>query len=76
MPKKKVKKNHRNCLRCKVIDCFKLFDDAKESVDAGNELYVYSILGKKIDEKEDLAVHVCTNGILLIVSCFLTTEIA
>jgi len=71
------KKEHkRNCTRCKVIDCFKLFDKAKDSIDAGNELYVYSILGKKVDENEDLGVHVCTNGTFLAASCFLTTEIS
>jgi hypothetical protein len=71
------KKEHKpNCTRCKVIDCFKLFDKSKDSIDAGNELYVYSILGKKVQESEDLSAHVCTNGTFLEASCFLTTEIS
>jgi hypothetical protein len=69
------KQHKRNCIRCKVIDCFNLFDKSKDSIDAGNELYVYSILGKKVDENEDLGAYVCTNGTFLVASCFLTTTI-
>jgi hypothetical protein len=69
------KQHERDCTRCKVIECFDLFHESKDSVDAGNELYVYSILGKKVDENEDLGVYVCTNGRFLTASCFLTTPI-
>jgi hypothetical protein len=67
--------HERDCIRCKVIECFNLFDKSHESVDAGNELYVYSILGRKIDENEDLGVCVCTNGSFLRASCFLADPI-
>jgi hypothetical protein len=69
------KKHERDCIRCKVIECFDLFTESRDSVDAGNELYVYSILGKKVNENEDLEVYVCTNGRFLMSSCFLTTPI-
>ena len=67
--------HERDCTRCKVIECFNLFHESKDSVDAGNELYVYSILGKKVDENKDLGVCVCINGNFLRASCFLTTPI-
>lgn len=69
------KKNERDCTRCKPIECLNLFHESKDSVDAGNELYVYSILGKKVDENENLGVYVCTNGSFLRASCFLATPI-
>jgi len=69
------KQHNRDCTRCRVIDCFDLFDESKDSVDAGNELYVYSILGKKVDENKNLGAYVCTNGSFLRASCFLTTPI-
>lgn len=69
------KKHERDCTRCKPIECFDLFHESKDSVDAGNELYVYSILGRKVDENENLGVHVCTNGSFLRASCFLTVPI-
>lgn len=68
-------RHKRDCTRCKVIECFNLFDKSHDSVDAGNELYVYSILGRKIDENEDLSICVCTNGSFLRASCFLADPI-
>jgi hypothetical protein len=64
-----------DCLNCHYIKCLKLFEKSKDSQDAGNELYVYSIMGKKIEEKLDLTSHTCTNGKFLNASCFLTVPI-
>jgi len=64
-----------DCMRCELFKCLRLFDKSKDSVDAGNELYVYSILGQKIKENDDLTAHVCINGSFLNASCFLTVPI-
>jgi len=64
-----------NCMRCDMIDCLKLFEKSKDSVDAGQELYVYSILFEKVKNKLDLGAHVCTNGRFLNASCFLAVPI-
>ena len=64
-----------DCMRCEVIECLNLFEKSKDSVDAGNELYVYSILGGKIKNKLDLTAHLCTNGSFFNASCFLTVPI-
>ena len=64
-----------NCIRCDQIECLNLFEKSKDSEDAGNELYVYSILAEKIRSKLDLRAYVCTNGKFLIASCFLTVPI-
>ena len=65
-----------DCIRCKYIQCLNLLEKSKDSKDAGQELYVYSILGEKIKEKSDfLSAHVCTNGKFLNASCFLTVPI-
>lgn len=64
-----------NCMRCRDTMCLDLFYKSTGSKDAGNELYVYSLLGKKIAEKEDLGAYVCANGTFLQVSCFLADSI-
>lgn len=63
-----------DCMKCgKINCCFSLFKKSEDSVDAGQELYVYSILGKKTEDKSDfLSAHVCANGKFLNASCFLT----
>lgn len=70
-----MSEKQRDCTRCKVIGCLNLFKESKDSIDAGNELYVYSILGKKVDENEDLGAYVCTNGNFFRAACFLATPI-
>lgn len=62
-------------MRCNLIDCLKLFEKSKDSVDAGRELYVYSLLGEKVKHNHDLGAHVCTNGRFLNASCFLAVPI-
>ena len=62
-------------MRCELFKCLNLFEKSKDSVDAGNELYVYSILGEKIKKKLDLTAYVCINGHFLNASCFLTVPI-
>jgi hypothetical protein len=64
-----------DCLRCNEIGCFNLFKKSEDSCDAGHELQVYSVLGKKIEEKSDLSTCVCANGRFLTASCFLTVPI-
>lgn len=62
-------------MQCSKIDCLRLFKQSKDSIDAGKELYVYSILLDKVSENLDLRAHVCTNGQFLNASCFLTVPI-
>jgi len=64
-----------DCMKCKLVDCLNLFDKSKDSVDAGKEFYVYSILGEKVKNKLDLGAHICTNGRFLNASCFLAVPI-
>lgn len=64
-----------DCMRCDLVDCLNLFEKSKDSVDAGKELYVYSILGEKVKNKLDLGAHICTNGRFLNASCFLAVPI-
>ena len=59
-----------DCMRCDHFECLNLFKKSEDSVDIGNELYVYSILGEKV-KKLDLTAHVCINGSFLNASCFL-----
>ena len=62
-------------MRCDLVQCLKLFEKSKDSVDAGAELYVYSLLGEKVKSKLDLGAHICTNGRFLNASCFLVVPI-
>ena len=64
-----------DCINCRYIECLNLYKKSEDSEDAGNELYVYSILGKKIENKLDLTAHTCVNGKFLNASCFLTVPI-
>lgn len=71
-----MKSEHRrDCTRCKLIDCFNLFEKSEDVEDAGKELYVYNLLGKKIEKKNEMGIYVCTNGRFLEASCFLTSPI-
>jgi len=63
-----------DCMQCEVFDCLNLFMKSAYPLDTGNELYVYSILGQKV-EKLGLNAHVCANGTFLRASCFLTVPI-
>lgn len=67
--------DRETCMDCSKIDCFRLFEKSKDSIDAGKELYVYSILTDKINKNLDLRANVCTNGHFLTASCFLTVPI-
>ena len=64
-----------DCIKCELFKCLNLFEKSKDSVDAGNELYVYSILGEKIKQKLDLTAYVCINGHFFNASCFLAVPI-
>jgi hypothetical protein len=67
------KKSDFGCMRCEYINCFNLFKKSEDSTDAGQEMYVYSILGEKVHGKTDfLSAHVCANGKFLNAACFLT----
>ena len=68
-------KHERNCTKCPVLDCLNLFDKSEETEDVGKELYVYSLLGKKVEENEEFSIYVCKNGRFLQASCFLTVPI-
>ena len=71
-----IHKHKRECTRCKIIPCFNLFKKSEDLDDAGGELYVYSLLGNKIDEKErEIGTYVCSNGRFLEASCFLSHSI-
>jgi len=66
----------RECTKCKVIPCFNLYKKSENVEDAGGELYVYNLLGAKIDEKEkEIGTYVCSNGRFLEASCFLSHTI-
>jgi len=58
------------------MGCLDLFSESKESEDIGNEMYVYGLLGKRVEKNyEELRPSVCTNGRLLVASCFLVNPI-
>jgi len=64
------------CHRCPEIDCLNLFDHLKKYENVGGELYIYELLGKKMEEKYDeLNKHVCMNGELLGATCLLVNPI-
>jgi len=71
-----LKKKHAfECMRCETFRCLDLFWKPEHPMNAGNELYIYSILGEKIKENPDLTSYVCVNGSFLYASCFLTVPI-
>jgi hypothetical protein len=59
------------CLECNMIHCLNLLEKSKDSSDAGQELYVYGLLGEKIRDNGALSAAVCANGKFLNASCFL-----
>jgi hypothetical protein len=63
-----------DCMRCEVTGCLNLYGESKIA-NAGKELYVYKILGQKIEEDPDLTVNVCLNGRFLNAACFLAVPI-
>ena len=65
------------CDRCPEIHCLNLFDHLKKYKNIGGELYIYKLLGKKMEEKYvELNKYVCKNGNLLRIVCFLVNPIA
>ena len=66
------------CHRCSVVKCLNLsyHSRARKYENIGHELYIYKLLGKKMDEKfDELYKHVCINGGLLQATCFLVNPI-
>ena len=64
------------CDRCLEIDCLNLFDHRETPKNVGGELYIYRLLGKKVEEKYDeMSKYVCKNGNLLRIVCFLVNPI-
>ena len=64
------------CDRCPEINCLNLFNHLRKNKNVGGELYIYKLLGKKMEEKYDeLNKYVCKNGELLNVICFLVNPI-
>lgn len=64
------------CHRCTEIRCLNLSYRLKKYEDIGHELYVYKLLGKKMEERfDELEKYVCRNGALLRATCFLIDPI-
>jgi hypothetical protein len=61
-----------DCINCSKIRCFNLYKKSEENPAVGAELHVYSILGRKIEDKPDLRAHTCVNGEFLNAACFLS----
>lgn len=65
-----------DCRRCNIIPCLDLYDKLDDSELVGNELHVYSLLADKVHGgKENLGVHVCTNGSFIQASCYIVNSI-
>jgi len=65
------------CHRCPEIKCLNLsYRPSRKYKDIGHELYIYKLLGKKIEENfDELNKYVCRNGHLLQTICFLVNPI-
>lgn len=63
------------CVRCDEIVCLDLNKESQDSIDAGNELYVYSHLAVKVSNNLDLRIHVCVNGRILMSLCLITVPL-
>ena len=64
------------CHRCPEIKCLNLSWRSRTTKDIGHELYVYKLLGKKMEEEfDELSKYVCRNGVLLRATCFLVNPI-
>ena len=64
------------CHRCPEIKCLNLSYHLRKYKNIGHELYIYKLLGKKMEEKfDELKKYVCRNGDLLQATCFLVNPI-
>ncbi len=65
-----------SCHRCPEIKCLNLSYHPRKHDDTGHELYIYKLLGKKMEEKfDELKKYVCRNGTLLQSTCFLVDSL-
>jgi len=70
------KKEAFKCRKCIEIDCINLFDHRKTLENVGGELYIYTLLEKKMQEEyKELNKYVCRNGNILRIACFLVNPI-
>ena len=64
------------CHRCPEIKCLNLsYHHSKKYENIGHELYIYKLLGKKMEKSDELSKYVCRNGNLLEATCFLVNPI-
>lgn len=64
------------CHRCAEIKCLDLTYHSKKYPDTGHELYIYKLLGKKMEEEfDELKKYVCRNGTLIQSTCFLVNPV-
>jgi hypothetical protein len=54
-----------------MIKCLNLYEKSEDSFDAGQELYVYGLLGVRVKNNGVLSAYVCANGKFFNASCFL-----
>ena len=60
------------CAYCGVTNCINLFRHTRDDDKlVGGELYVYKQLNHSGVMNEELAKHVCSNGVLLQCACFI-----
>lgn len=60
-----------SCAYCRVTNCINLFRHTKDDDElVGGELYVYKLLSHR-KVWEELAKHICSNGVLLQCACFI-----
>lgn len=70
------KKEAYECHKCPEIDCLNLFDHLEKHENVGGELYIYELLGKKMQKRYDeLNKYVCKNGNLIRITCFLVDPV-
>jgi hypothetical protein len=76
VPLSSRKKEAYKCYRCPEIDCLNLYDHLEKHENVGGELYIYELLGKRMQEKYgELNRYVCKNGSLLRITCFLVDPV-
>jgi hypothetical protein len=68
-------KNAYKCHKCPEIDCINLFYHNKQHKNVGGELYIYNLLGKRMEKNDELNKYVCRNGNLLKIMCLLVDPI-
>lgn len=64
-----------SCAYCKQIDCINMFSHEKDADLVGGELFLYKQLSHPMMEKEDLSLHICSNGRLLECACFIISTL-